>query len=78
MILWLVIGVLVGALILSVWVGAVALGSARVTHLVNLAETERRQDAERLLQAERDYSVALESYLPGQPNEGMYVPTGGA
>lgn len=60
-----------GAALVAVW-------SAKASHITAKEAIDDRRAAVDLLIAERKYSVALESYLPGEPNEGLYTPTGGA
>jgi ABC-type protease/lipase transport system fused ATPase/permease subunit len=57
-------GLLVGALILLM----VALLAAKAAHVDAAESRSLAQDAVDLLEAERRYTVALETYLPGEEN----------
>lgn len=65
-------------LLVAVSVALVAVWSAKGSQNTAEEAIRDRRAAVDLLVSERRYIVALETYLPGQPNEGMYVPTGGA
>lgn len=74
---WVIVCALLIVLVGAVWVVVAAVGAARhAFRVADVAFAEVRHLQHQVRQ-EQEFSANLETYLPGQPNEGKYRPTGG-